>query len=142
MNEEKIVETELESVLEEYIKLLFFPTLIATLFIIAVQYTEHPSGLTIASHVGLVTYLLILIQRHRTEFFWQTVGILGAVAGAFAAFLSALYILVAHFTVVAFFSLITETAFAAILDGIAAAFLYILIQLKSEQKGGENHGNS
>lgn len=136
------IEKELEPVLEEYTKLLFFPILLATLFVIAVQATDHAYALKLTGHGGLLIYLMVLIQRHRAQFSWEIVGILGAIAGAAVAFLSALYFLVTHFTVVAFFSVITDTAFAGILDGILAALLYILVQLKVKQKGGEKYGNS
>lgn len=137
MEEDTIVHTpqvDIESLLTTYLKRLVFPTLIAVTLIVVSTIKNAPSSFSVLIHGLLVMDIVIELYKGKTHYDWQKVALLGAIAGSLVGLASAITKLVINFHIARIFNLVTESVFSGILDSIAVAFIYMIIQFIHTRK--------
>lgn len=120
-----------QHIAHRYMRMLLWPMLAAALFTIASVHTENSSNIILFTNA--VLSIAVVWKAHTEHADWQTASVVGAVTGSAAAFLLALYLLVADFHVVRVFNLVTQTAISGVLMAISTGFLYSVLQLVRER---------
>lgn len=126
MPEKKSETSEISTSSAAYVKLLWWPTLIAGIFAVAALYNVNQQFLTVLAHGSLLVYIAIMTTKKNET--WQQTAIIGGACGAAVATVVALYKLAIFFNLIYIFNLFTQPLFTALVDAVVAGFLAILFQ--------------
>lgn len=138
---------DFQQLIQRYVKILLWPTIITGIFEISAIYNANESLLLVLANIALIG--LVVAHARREKLNWQYATVIGAIAGGSATLMLALYKLIAFFHIIYFFNLVTQPVFTAILDAVATGFIFIIVQsvskklhlnFKSNLKGGEPNG--
>ncbi len=113
------------TMVHNYVRVLLWPVLIAGIFQVVALHNQNQTLLVFITNAIIVILVLVQCTRHNAT--WQTAAIIGALSGAAATMVVALYKLIFTFDVIYFFNLLTEPTIMGIFDGIATGSIYIIV---------------
>lgn len=104
---------------------LLWPLLFMVVFLVVTQAAPHRWLLMIIVHACFSLFIAVVCHEQRTG--WRIAAMMGAFYGALVSLIVAVLVFATDITLLSFFRMFSQPTIAAVSDGIATGFFYLLI---------------